>query len=250
MLRDLHTHTNYCDGSDTPEAMILSAIEKGLDEIGICIHSYTFFDESYCCRLENYPAFQTELRRLAEKYSDRIKVLCGVEQDRQSTAPTDGFDYVIGSVHYIRAGENFVEVDNSPEYLKNAIAEYYGGDADSFAEAYFAAVAEVAEATGCDIIGHFDLLTNFNEREPIFDTCSERYVKAYKAAVDKLIAANIPFEVNIGAISRGWRTSPYPSEDIAEYILSKGGRLILSSDSHSVENIAFEFEKYKNYPQK
>lgn len=250
MLRDLHTHTNYCDGSDTPEAMILSAIEKGLDEIGICTHSYTFFDESYCCKLENYPAFQTELRRLAVKYADKIKVLCGVEQDRYSTAPTDGFDYVIGSVHYVRAGEVYVEVDNSPEYLKNAIAEYYGGDADSFAEAYFAAVAEVAEATGCDLIGHFDLLTKFNEREPIFDTDSEHYVRAYKSAVDKLVQYSVPFEINTGAISRGWRTSPYPSEDISEYILSNGGRLMLSSDSHSAESIAFEFEKYKNYPQK
>ena len=28
---DLHTHTVFCDGKNTPEEMVLSAIEKGLD---------------------------------------------------------------------------------------------------------------------------------------------------------------------------------------------------------------------------
>ena len=32
-LSDLHTHTSYCDGKDTPEEMIEAAIEKGLDKI-------------------------------------------------------------------------------------------------------------------------------------------------------------------------------------------------------------------------
>ena len=41
MIRsDLHMHTIYCDGVDTPEDMILTALEKGLTAIGFSGHSY------------------------------------------------------------------------------------------------------------------------------------------------------------------------------------------------------------------
>jgi tRNA-2-methylthio-N6-dimethylallyladenosine synthase len=39
------------------------------------------------------------------------------------------------------------------------------------------------------------LITKFQEKEPLFDEQDERYVKAWKTAVDKLIKANIPFEI-------------------------------------------------------
>ena len=54
----------------------------------------------------------------------------------------------------------------------------------------------------------------------------------------------VPFELNTGAISRGYRTSPYPADDISEYIKNGGGRLVLSSDAHRAEDIAFAFERY------
>ena len=93
MLQDLHTHTTYCDGKNSPEEMVLSAIEKGLDRIGICTHGYTDFDESYCIPHEEYGKFQDEINALKEKYADKIDVLCGVEQDVFSNTETEGFDY-------------------------------------------------------------------------------------------------------------------------------------------------------------
>jgi len=72
----------------------------------------------------------------------------------------------------------------------------------------------------------------------LFDEKNERYIRAWQAAVDKLIEANIPFEINSGAISRGYRTTPYPSKDIMDYIIKKGGRFIYSSDSHNKDSIA------------
>ena len=41
ILTDLHVHTNYCDGKNTPEEMVLAAIEKGMECIGFSVHSYT-----------------------------------------------------------------------------------------------------------------------------------------------------------------------------------------------------------------
>lgn len=245
IAKDLHMHTAYCDGKDTPEDMVLSAVDKGLDTVGISSHSYTFFDESYCMQKEDIPRYIAELRYLRAKYFDRIHVLCGVEQDYYSDYPTDEFDYIIGSVHYIKVGDEYIPVDESVEILRAAVQKHFGGDVYALCELYFDTVADVVEKTRCDIIGHFDLISKFIEREPLFDTEHPRYVKAWKAAVDRLVTYDVPFEINTGAISRGYRTQPYPDEEMIAYIKAKGGRLILSSDAHSKENIAYKFEEYK-----
>ena len=105
MIRDLHTHTLYSDGRATPEEMILAAIEKGLGEIGISDHVYTFFDESYCMKKERTGEYLAEIAALREKYADKITVKCGIEYDAYSTEPTAPFDYAIGSAHYLKVGE-------------------------------------------------------------------------------------------------------------------------------------------------
>ena len=44
-MRDLHMHTVYSDGKNTPEDMIREAIRRGLDCVGISDHSHTVGDE-------------------------------------------------------------------------------------------------------------------------------------------------------------------------------------------------------------
>ncbi|MBE6780422.1 MAG: histidinol-phosphatase HisJ family protein [Ruminococcaceae bacterium] len=238
MNRDLHTHTIYSDGKNSPEEMVLSAIEKGLKVIGISDHSYTGFDSGYCIKAEKIEDYIKEIQRLKIKYRDKIEVLCGLEQDLYSDKPKYNFDYIIGSVHYIKIGEEYVPVDFSAQKLKAAADKYFDGNIYPLIEEYYRLVGTVAEKTGADIIGHFDLITKFQEKEPLFDEKNERYIRAWQAAVDKLIEANIPFEINSGAISRGYRTTPYPSKDIMDYIIKKGGRFIYSSDSHNKDSIA------------
>lgn len=245
-MKDLHTHTCFCDGKDSPEAMVLSAIEKGLDTIGICAHSYTPFAIHYCLMQNRYTEFQEEVCALKEKYRDKIRVLCGIEQEYYSDAPTAGFDYVIGSVHYIRVGREYIPVDENAEILKKACQEQFSGNPMALAQAYYELVAKVVEKTQCDIIGHFDLLSKFDETDNIFDESCAEYTAAWTSAADVLLKSGKVFEVNTGAISRGYRTTPYPARSIAEYIKSKGGKLILSSDAHAAENIAYQFDKWKD----
>lgn len=238
-------HTCYCDGKNTPEEMVQSAIEKGLTTVGISGHSYTFFDESYCMQKADIPRYLAECRYLRAKYFDQIHVLCGVEQDYYSEYPTDDFDFVIGSVHYIKVKGEYIPVDESIEILRAAVQKHFDGDVYALCEAYFATVADVVKKTECDIIGHFDLISKFIEKEPFFDVTHPRYAAAWQKAVDELLKHNVPFEINTGAISRGYRTQPYPSEEMREYIREKGGRFVLSSDAHSTDAIACGFEEYE-----
>lgn len=235
--QDLHTHTTFSDGKNTPEEMVLAAVAAGLDTIGISDHSYTAIDESYCIKKEQISAYVAEISALKEKYRGKIEVLCGIEQDYFSNERTDMFDYSIGSVHYLKAGDVYIPVDEAAETLKNAAEEFFGGDIYALVEEYYRLAGDVIRKTNADIIGHFDLITKFQEQTPLFDEKNPRYISAWKSACKRLLKTGKPFEVNTGAISRGYRTTPYPSEEMRSFILRNGGTLVFSSDSHAAEYI-------------
>ena len=245
-MRDLHTHTTYSDGATSPEVMVLVAMEMGLEEIGISDHSYTFFDESYCIKKDRIEEYKREIYALKEKYKGQISVLCGVEQDAYSTESTSGYDYAIGSAHYLKIGETYYPLDLSELRLSHACRDGFGGDYYALAEAYFDLVAGFAEREDISIIGHFDLITKYNRLGHILDEEHPRYLAAAKKAIDKLIAAGKTFELNVGAIARRYRTVPYPAPALLSYILEKGGKLMLASDAHTPQNIAFAFDIYKD----
>ena len=46
MKQNLHTHSTFCDGKDTPEEMILRAIELGFNSIGFSGHANTVMRDS------------------------------------------------------------------------------------------------------------------------------------------------------------------------------------------------------------
>ena len=245
MIFDLHTHTSFSDGVNTPEEMILGAIGLGLDTVGISDHSYTSFDLECCMKAEDISVYKAELARLKEKYAGKIRVLCGIEQDYYSDLPAEGYDYIIGSVHYLKLEGGCFAVDDTEEIFVSMAKTYFGGDYIALAEEYFKTVSDVVAKTNADIIGHFDLVTRFNSAGYI-DEADPRYVAAWKAAVDRLIPYGKPFEINVGGINRGYKQQPYPSPEMIDYIKSKGGKLILSSDAHSTKDICRNFKKYEH----
>ncbi len=242
---DFHMHTTFCDGKSTPEEMVKSAIEKGLTVVGISGHAPLplQIEDTSSMTEAGVLAYRAEIAALKEKYKDQITVLCGIEQDYFSHLPTTEYDYVIGSVHEILVNGKYFAVDAKPEKLKSCIDTEYGGDIYAMCEDYYALVGDIVNRTHCQIVGHFDLVTKFIEKGLPFDTSHPRYVKAWKAAADQLLAAGVLFEVNTGAISRGWRTAPYPATDILEYLVDNGGKAILTSDSHHADNVAYVFDR-------
>ena len=244
---DFHMHTSWSDAEDSARDMIEAAIACGFTRIGISDHSFTDFDPGYCMAPEDYAPYQAEIRALAAEYADRIEVLCGMEQDYLSPWPGEGFDYLIGSVHFVCVpGANkgtlvtadnpdgeFVAVDAYSEVLRPAIDRFYGGDPYAFAEAFFAMEADVVRATGCSVIGHFDLLKCLNARLHLFDEDHPRYVAAWQKAADALLATGVPFEVNVNGVAKGRTAECYPSPAIFAYLKERGARFVYSSDAHA-----------------
>ena len=240
ILADFHVHSCFCDGHDKPEDVVLKAISLGMKKLGFSGHSYTPFDEEPCMSVIDTEKYKLEIARLKREYKSKIQIFCGVEQDYYSEMSTGDYDFVIGSVHYVNVNGIYHHVDSSPEKLA-ALIHDCNDDAYSMTEKYFALVSDVINKTGADIIGHFDLVTKFNEDNKFFDESNSRYIQAWRSAADKLIMTGKPFEINTGAISRGYKTAPYPSREILKYLAANNGKVILSSDSHSKENLMYKF---------
>lgn len=242
MIRyNYHTHTNFSDGKNTPEEVIEAAIKLGFTSIGISDHAYTDFCTHWVTPRSRMDEYKETLYDLKKKYAGKINVYVGIEQDALAEPVPDGFEYVIGSVHWLKKDGNYLAMDESRPTLENAISEYYGGDADALAEEYFSLVSTYADDPKVAVVGHFDLITKFDEKgEPLFSP-TPRYTMAWQSAAKKLIDAGKIFEINTGAISRGHRTTPYPSEEILEFLSKHGAKVIVGSDSHSADTLDCAF---------
>ena len=246
ILCDYHVHTTFCDGKNTAEEMVEASLALGMTELGFSSHAYQSFDPDYCMSKERSVLYRREIVRLKEKYAGKIKIYLGVEKDLFSDEDTEGLDYVIGSTHYFHFGDEYPAVDAGADVLADAIERHFAGDALAMCEAYFENASKIGETLHPTIVGHFDLVTKYNRGGRFFDESDPRYVAAWKMAADKLLETCRLFEINTGGMFRAGCTRPYPSEEIISYIKARGGRFILSSDSHSASTLCGHFDRYRH----
>ena len=238
---NIHTHSTFVDGRDAPEAMVEAALKLGFHTLGFSEHGVAEYDD---CSLS--PAAEKEYRReilrLRTEYADRIQLLLGYEHDWLSPFPEYPYDYVIESVHYLRAGGEVFSVDNTPEILKTAIERHYGGDPYAMCRAYFRTVAESCEKSPARFLGHIELVMKFNERRDLFDDADPRYLACALEAADSAADSGKFVEINTGAIAKGYRTQPYPGPAMLRRLAERGAPVIFSSDCHDARYLDCGFD--------
>ena len=239
--QSLHVHTTFCDGKSTPEEMVRGALAAGCTSLGFSGHSYLPFDDSWTMKAGDLPRYREEILRLRRQYAGQLEIFLGLEQDLLSDDPGPGWDYRIGSVHCVEKDGAHLSVDGSADRFQADAARHYGGDFLAYAADYYRLEAQVVQRTGCQIVGHFDLITKFNEGGRFFDEGDRRYQDAALAALDALLETDAVFEINTGAISRGYRTTPYPSPFRLRRIQEQGGRITITSDSHSAGTVLYGY---------
>ena len=243
---NLHTHTTYCDGKNTSEEMVIAAIGAGFEVLGFSGHS-PLAGEDWSMPEERVAEYIAEVLRLREKYADEIEIALGLEYDMLSVCDTEPFDYIIGSVHFVEKCGITIPVDARSDILCDAVQKCYGGDFYAFARDYYDNMYHLLDKTRCDIVGHFDLLTKFNEGGRLFDESDARYRKYALEALDHLLERQPIIEINTGAISRGHRKSPYPADFILRRIAERGGRVMINSDCHTAKGIDTYFPEAVEY---
>ena len=250
MLQNLHTHCTFCDGKDTPEQMVQRAVELGFDSLGFSSHAMTDAHTQY--ELKDVEGYKTEINRLKEKYAGKIEIFLGCELDYYSAGimPTDGFEYTIGSVHVTKLPDGrSVTYDECYEWAKEYVEDYFGGDSLAYARLYFDTVADLPNRLGnFDIVGHFDLLTKYSEEHPeLIDLDSKKYKSIALEALHALREKKEIFEVNTGAIGRGYRTTPYPAPFILDEMKRLDCKIVLTSDCHNRDFLDCNFKESYEY---
>ena len=240
--QSLHIHTTFCDGKNTAEEMVQGAIAAGCRSLGFSGHSYLPFDDSWTMKEADIPRYRAEILRLKRQYAGQVEIFLGLEQDIFSSVPEGDWDYRIGSVHCVEKDGNHLSVDGSAARFQADAARHYGGDFLAYAADYYRLEAQVVQRTGCQIVGHFDLITKFNEGDCLFDTGDRHYRAAALEALDVLLETEGIFEINTGAMSRGYRTAPYPAPFLLRHIHDRRGRITITSDSHSRETILYGYQ--------
>ena len=239
-----HIHSTFSDGKNTPEEIVLKSIEKGFVSVGFSDHGYTAYDLRYC--MKDQTGYINEIKRLKEKYKNQIQIYLGVEEDAFNPLNRNDFDYIIGSCHYAFHNNNYYPIDSNYDYFKKCL-EVFGNNHLAFAESYYSNFCEYINTRKPDIIGHFDLITKFDEMgEPLFLGDTD-YIKISEKYIKEALKSGSIFEINTGAIARGLRTTVYPFENLLHILKNNNVPIILSSDSHNVDTLDFGFKDASKY---
>ncbi len=235
--QNLHQHTNYCDGLDTPEQVIDAALRLGFDSIGFSGHSYMYYAPDHSMSESGTDAYFAEINELKCKYRGIIDIFCGLEFDMYSIIDPKPYDYMIGSVHYLDIEGEKIGFDRSQTEVERIINTCFGGDGMAYAKAYFETLARLPEYGNFDILGHADLITKHSENIKFFDEDSKEYRFAAIEALEKLQGKIPYFEVNTGAVARGYRTTPYPAPFLLDELKRLGFGAVISSDCHDARQL-------------
>jgi histidinol-phosphatase (PHP family) len=253
MLTDYHLHLRPDDGSATPaeyftqanaERYREAAAERGISELGVSEHIYRFHQALEIWRhpfwerfaeddLDEYCAFvreQTDLRLGIEAdfvpgAEDRIANLLGARD----------FDYVVGSVHFIREGA--VDMDDftvwDPKDPRRS--------PESIWQRYFETVAASAASGLFDIIAHPDLVKIWGSAHP--ERIPDRDLRYfYEPAVEAFAEADVAVEVSTAGLRKPVEEI-YPAPAFLEMCLEAGVPLALSSDAHRPEDVGAAYEQ-------
>jgi len=264
----LHSHSGqFCKhATGTLHSVIQAAIERGFISYGLSEHmprdrrQDLYPEESDLEPSElgvQFDRFILEAGRLKQLYSSRIGLLVGVETELIDQSNTfalldsilarhgDALDYLVGSVHHV----NQIPIDFDRPTFDRAVLSLDSPDHPlepiyRCCEAYFDAQHTLIDTYRPEVIGHFDLCLLFN---PHLDLMAQPTVWArIKTNIQLAISYGALFEVNSASIRKGWST-PYPSPPILKLIISLGGRLTLSDDSHGSDRVGLNYDKSFEY---
>jgi histidinol-phosphatase (PHP family) len=155
----------------------------------------------------------------------------GAEDRIAELVEARGFDYVIGSVHFLDDGA--VDMDGEHDVWAG------GGDADSIWQRYFGLVAEAVRSGLFDILAHPDLVKKWGaqrprpERDPRFH---------YEPAVEAIADSGIAVEVSTAGLRKPVGEI-YPAPAFARACVEAGAAFALSSDAHVPAEIGYAYDR-------
>jgi histidinol-phosphatase (PHP family) len=252
MLANYHTHTLFCDGKASPQAMAQTAFETGYRILGFSAHAPVPLPSAGNLPINRVALYAQAIRETADVFADRLEVLTGLELEwvpGLGIPPADGYasvpmDYSIGSVHYVKApsGE-FFTVDCPGDEFDRSMESGYKGDGKRFYKDYWHELAALIRTGGFDILGHLDIVKKNNQGSRWFDESDPDYLAAAFEAIEALAESGIVAEVNTGGMARGKTVEPYPSRAILKEMKRRNIPILIGADAHALSHLDLKWRK-------
>jgi len=145
------------------------------------------------------------------------------------------WDYVVGSVHFLR--DEAVDFHGYPEWEPWNI--WRGADPERVWARYFETLGEAARSTLFDILAHPDLVKVWGNHVPVPDGDLRRF---YERAMDGIADSDVAIEVSTAGLRKPVGEI-YPAPAFLEMCLEAGRPVALSSDAHTPEQLGHEYER-------
>lgn len=227
----IHTHTCFCDGKDTPEAMAHAAFEQGFVSLGFSGHGvWKWLDVAMTP--ETQDQYRQQILDLKKTYAGKMDILLGVEHEGGSEYDDLDWDFIIESVHDLPFEGAWYSIDWTADRTDAVISRFCGGDPYRLTRHYFETCAGVYERSPAQIAGHVDLITKFNEGGRLFDESDPRFLNPALEALEVAVRRGMVVELNTGAMARGYRSAPYPGPALLKRLKELGGQIMVNSDCH------------------
>jgi histidinol-phosphatase (PHP family) len=258
MLTDYHLHLRPDELSARAEDHFTeenvaryraAASKRGIAELGVSEHVYRF---KQALTVWQHPLWRElaidDLDAYCEFVRARTDLRLGIEADfvpgaEERIATLLGsreFDYVLGSVHFLR--DDSVDTDEFSVWDASAT---HPGSAEQIWRRYFQTLAEAARSGLFDILAHPDLVKVSspahppNPRRPRPEGDLRRY---YEPAVQAIAESGIAVEVSTAGLRKPAREL-YPAPALLEMCLDAGAPIALSSDAHRPEDVGADYDR-------
>jgi len=255
---DWHTHNSLCKHAvGNIEDYIKSAIELDLNVIGISDHfPYEYLSseipsledipyENYAMPTNKLEYYILQLDNLKEKYLNQIHVRSAFEidffkhQDRILNKYLKSYlnklDYILGSVHVLFGKAGIFAFDDG-RFL-NKYKEYDGND-EIYIEYYDSLQVMIKSPTfELDIVTHFDLPKKFDKKVEDEDNVMEKVIET----LELVKKHDLTVEINTSGLRKKVKEQ-YPSIDIIKHIYDLDIPILLGSDAHKPEDLAYDFK--------
>jgi histidinol-phosphatase (PHP family) len=237
---DLHSHTLFGDGTDSPAEMVKQAGERGMTVFGLSEHFPR--PEGYDYPIENFNHrmlagrwfdYVSEVQRLKTSGAGDLTLLFGAEIDyiaeREEWIRAEvagfNFDYVIGSVHMIDTW--------GFDYLHD---DWDNRDVDALYTRYYEILIRLVRSGIADFIGHLDLIKVFKHAHPPGRDHSDEAIEVLR----EVARTGTFIEINTGSLRKPCKElSPAPD------LIREAARLkipfTLGSDAHHAGDIGYHF---------
>ncbi len=235
-LPDYHIHTTLCKHAEgAMEEYVEHAIRIGLEEMGFSDHMPLMPEPQFCMDYSDLPGYRERVRELRERYRGRIEIRLGCEMDMVAGREDEirgiigqsGFDYVIGSLHYL---------DGWPFDQEQYKDVFEKGDLRAIYDLFFDSIIRAARTGLYDIAGHIDNIKRMGYR------LSGDMTAYYEKTAEVLREMNLAFEVNTSGFDTA-AAEQYPSLEFLRILNRYGVPATVGSDSHHPGQVGRHFDR-------